>query len=64
MLRRAGLTRTDVSEEHIASIFPSVLQLLITANLVPNSPIVYALMKEEKHSSETSVLIIATRRNI
>jgi hypothetical protein len=41
----------------------SVLQLLVTAN-VSNSLILFTLMMEVIHSSETSVLTRATRRNI
>jgi hypothetical protein len=41
----------------------SVRRLLVTANVVPSSPIV-TLMKEALSSSETSVLTRATRRNI
>jgi hypothetical protein len=41
----------------------SVLRLLVTAN-VPSSPILVTLMMEAIHSSETSVLTRATRRNI
>jgi hypothetical protein len=39
-------------------------QLVVTANVVPTSPILVALMKEALRSSETSVLTRATRRNI
>jgi hypothetical protein len=42
---------------------PNWPQLLITASVVPSSPIV-TLMKEALSSSETSVLTRATRRNI
>jgi hypothetical protein len=42
----------------------SVRQLLVTANVVPSSPILVILMMEELSSSETSVLTRATRRNI
>jgi hypothetical protein len=39
-------------------------RLLVTASLVPSSPILVTLMKEALSSSETSVLTRATRRNI
>jgi hypothetical protein len=42
----------------------SVRQLLVTASVVPSSPIPVTLMKEALSSSETSVLTRATRRNI
>jgi hypothetical protein len=42
----------------------SVRRLLVTANVVPSSPILVTLMKEALSSSETSVLTRATRRNI
>jgi hypothetical protein len=42
----------------------SVRRLLVTANIVPSSSILVALMMEVLYSSETSVLIRATRRNI
>jgi hypothetical protein len=41
-----------------------VLQLLVTANVVPSSLILSTLMMEALRSSETSVLTRATRRNI
>jgi hypothetical protein len=41
----------------------SVRRLLVTASVVPSSPILVTLMKEALSSSETSVLTIATRRN-
>jgi hypothetical protein len=37
---------------------------LVTANVVPSSPILVTLMKEALSSSESSVLTRATRRNI
>jgi hypothetical protein len=42
----------------------NVLRLLVTANLVPSSPILVTLMMGALRSSETSVLTKATRRNI
>jgi hypothetical protein len=42
----------------------SVRQSLVTASVVPNSPISVTLMKEKPSSSQTSVLTTATRRNI
>jgi predicted hotdog family 3-hydroxylacyl-ACP dehydratase len=42
----------------------SVRRLLITASVVPSSPILVTLMKEALSSSGTSVLMRATLRNI
>jgi hypothetical protein len=42
----------------------SVRQLLVTASVVPSSPILVTLMKEALSSSETSVRTRTTRRNI
>jgi hypothetical protein len=41
-----------------------VRRMLVTANVVPSSPILVTLMMEELSSSETSVLTRATRLNI
>jgi hypothetical protein len=41
-----------------------VRQLLVTAGVVPSSPILVTRMKEALSSSKTSVLTRATRRNI
>jgi hypothetical protein len=41
-----------------------VRRLLVTASVVPSSPILVTLMKEALSSSETSVLTRATRRKI
>jgi hypothetical protein len=41
-----------------------VLRLLVTASVVPSSPILVILMKEALSSFETSVLTRATRRKI
>jgi hypothetical protein len=71
-LRSAALVITDVSEELIACFIMvtrigelgTTLALLLTASVVPSSPIRVTLMKEELSSSETSILTRATRRNI
>jgi hypothetical protein len=42
----------------------SVRRLLVTASVVPSSPILATLMKEVLSFTETSVLTRATRRNI
>jgi hypothetical protein len=41
-----------------------VRRLLVTASVVPSSPILVTLMKKALRSSEMSVLTRATRRNI
>jgi hypothetical protein len=78
ILRCVALIRTDVSEELSASFIRvtrigelgttlalrSVRRLLVTASVVPSSPILVSLMKEALSSSETSVLTSTTRRNI
>jgi hypothetical protein len=38
--------------------------LVVTASVIPSSPILVTLMKEALNSSETSVHTRATRRNI
>jgi hypothetical protein len=66
MLRRVAPVRTNVSEDPSAYFLfiRSVCRLLVTANVVPSSPILATLMKEALRSSETSVLTRPTRRNI
>jgi hypothetical protein len=77
MLRLVALIRTDVLEELSASFIRvtridtwylvflcDMCRLLVTASFVTSSPILVTLMKEELSSSETSVPIRATRRNI
>jgi hypothetical protein len=39
-------------------------RFLVTASIVPSSPILVTLMKKARGSSETSVLARATRHNI
>jgi hypothetical protein len=45
-------------------VLRSVRRLVVTASVVPSSPILVTLMKEVLSSSETSVLATVTRRNI
>jgi hypothetical protein len=60
---RSTLRRNTIVYTYIAFL-RSVLQLLVTANVVPGSPILVNLMMKEKRSSETSFLTRDTRRNI
>jgi hypothetical protein len=64
-LRHVTLVRTDVSEE-LSSHFIRVTKIgeLVTASVVPSSPILVTLMKEALSSSETSVLSRATQHNV
>jgi hypothetical protein len=65
MLRRVALVITDVSEELSASVNRVQMRwLIVTASVVPSSPILVTLMTEALSFSETSVLTRATRRNI
>jgi hypothetical protein len=82
MLGHVALVRTDVSEEHCASIIRvarihelgttlavtsnqhMLRRLLVTANVVPSSPILVTLMMEALRSSETSALTSVTWPNI
>jgi hypothetical protein len=52
------------SETPDISLLRSVLGLLVTANVVPSSPILVTLMMEAIPFSNTSVLTRAKRRNI
>jgi hypothetical protein len=69
MLRRVALVRADVSEKLSASFIRvtrigELATALVTASVVPSSPILVTLIKEALSSSETSVLTRITRRNI
>jgi hypothetical protein len=72
MLLRVALIRTNVSGEPSASIIwvtrigelgTNVHRWLVTANVVPSSQILAALMMEVLSSSETLVLTRTTWRN-
>jgi hypothetical protein len=60
--RRFGGTWRLVFLSHLVFL-RSVRRLLVTATVVPSSPIFVTLMKDAPCSSETSVLTRATRRN-
>jgi hypothetical protein len=61
MLHHVDLVRTNIFEEHIASIDKNRrASLLVTANIVPSSLILVTQIMEVIHSSETSVLTKAT----
>jgi uncharacterized membrane protein len=76
MSRLVALVRSDVSEARTDPIIrvtsigdlgintSNMLQLLVTANVVPSSLILVTLLMQVIPSSETSVLTRATRRNI
>jgi hypothetical protein len=49
---------------NVSSSFRSVLRFLVTASVVPSSPILVTVMMEAIGSSETSVLTKTTRRHI
>jgi hypothetical protein len=59
-----GRTLAVTSNRSTLVFLRSVLRLLVTARVVPSSPILVTLLREAIRSSETSVLIRATRRNI
>jgi hypothetical protein len=61
MCCRVDLVIAVVSEERFLR---SMLQLLVTANVVPRLLTLSTQLTEEIHSSETSVLTTATRRHI
>jgi hypothetical protein len=71
MLHHVALVRTDISEEHSASIIrvtriSKLGMLAVSSNqhMLPSSPILVTLMMEPLCFSETSDLTRATQRNI
>jgi hypothetical protein len=63
-IRELAITLAMTSNRSTLEIFCSMLHLLVTANVVPNSQILVTLMTEVIRSSETSLLTRTTRRNI
>jgi hypothetical protein len=73
---RTRLPRSDTRHEQllritkrksllgILAVTSNQSTLLVSANVIPSSPILVALMMEAIRSSETSVLTSATRRNV
>jgi hypothetical protein len=61
---RIGELGTTLAVTSNTNVFlPRVCQLVVTASIVPSSPILFTLMKEALSSSETSVLTRATQHN-
>jgi hypothetical protein len=60
-LRLRGVPFSDILR-HV--FLRSVRRFLVTASVVPSSPVLITLMNEALRSSETSVLTRTTRRNI
>jgi hypothetical protein len=56
-------TKLAVTSAHFL-LLRSMRRLLVSASVVPSSPILVTLMKEALSSSEMSVLTRASRRNI
>jgi hypothetical protein len=56
--------RTTLAVTSNRRVLRSVRRLLVTASVVPTSPVLVILMKEALSSSETSVLTRTTWRNI
>jgi hypothetical protein len=57
--------QTTLAIEHYdVNNVTSMPRLLVTANVLPSSPILFTLVMEAICSSETSVLTRVTRRNI
>jgi hypothetical protein len=63
MLCRVAFVRTDILEEHVASIIRLQHASVDTANN-PSSPILVTLIMEAISSSKTSVLARTTQRTI
>jgi hypothetical protein len=58
------MTAVTINQHTMKKYIRSVHWLLVTANVVPNSPILVTLMMEALSSSETSVLTRGTCSNI
>jgi hypothetical protein len=63
-MTRIGTLAVTSNRRTLRRNIRSVRRLLVTASVVPSSPILVTLMKETLRFSETSVLTRTTRRNI
>jgi hypothetical protein len=63
-VKRVGELGTTLAVTRNNVFLHIVRRLLVTASVVPSSPIPVTVMKEALRSSETSVFTRATRRNI
>jgi hypothetical protein len=61
---KLGTTLAVTSNRRNLVFLRSVRRLIVTASVVPSSPILVTLIKEALRYSETSVLTRVTRRNI
>jgi hypothetical protein len=61
---RCNIPEDGILHSHCRENLRSVRRLLVTASVVPRSPILVTLMKEALSSSETSALTKGTRRII
>jgi hypothetical protein len=59
-----GLHHQDRKKQRTTNNVSSVLQMIVTVNVVPSFLILSALMMETMHSSETSAFARATRNHI
>jgi hypothetical protein len=63
-VKRIAELGTTLAVTRSLAFLHSVCPLLVTARVVPSSPILVTLLKQALSSSETSVITRATRHNI